>query len=87
MAEVALTSNQYTNLHVGSGITTGSPLHIQNKSAYPVYLQNVASQPAGSSTAGFVLLPFEDCTVEGTVTVVWARSASASGSVFVELVA
>lgn len=85
MAEVNITSTAYTNLHLGAGIPSGTPLNVQNKTNQPVWLQNTATQPDGASKAGFVLQPFDNVIIDGTVTNVWARGQSA-GTVFVEQV-
>lgn len=85
MAEVTITSTAYTNLHLGAGIATGSPINVQNKTPAIIWLQNQTTQPDASSTAGFILQPFEARIVDGTVTNVWARGLN-GGPVFVEVV-
>ena len=85
MAEVNITSTAYTNLHLSAGITSGTALHIQNKTSGLVWLQNIAAQPSGGSLAGFILQAFEDVIVDGSVTNVWAKGQY-NGPVFVEAV-
>lgn len=81
--DVSLTGTAYQNLYAATGIVVGTSVTVQNKSGFPVYLQNVASQPTGGSKNGFVLQPYDIIDVTGTIAGLWAKG---TGPIMVEVI-
>lgn len=81
--DVVLTGTAYQNVYSATGIVVGTAVTVQNKSGNPVYLQNVAAQPSGGSSNGFLLLPNEFISVTGTIVGLWAKG---TGRIAVEVI-
>ncbi|QNO00832.1 hypothetical protein phiPsa397_057 [Pseudomonas phage phiPsa397] len=81
--DVILTGTAYQNLYAATSIVAGTAVTIQNKSGYPVYIQNIASQPSSVSKNGFVLEPYAAVDVTGAIAGLWAKG---SGPVMVEVI-
>jgi len=81
--DVNLLGVAYQNLYAATGIVLGTAVTIQNKSGFPVYIQNIAAQPSGSSKNGIVLEPYMLVDVTGTILGLWAKG---SGPVMLEVI-
>ena len=81
--DVTLTGTAYQNLYAATAIVAGTSVTIQNKSGFPVYVQNIASQPSAGSKNGFVLEPYTAVDVTGTIAGLWAKG---SGPIMVEVI-
>lgn len=83
LPDVNLLGTAYQNLYAATGITVGTSVTVQNKSSYPVYLQNLAATPDSSSKNGLLLMPYDVVPVTGTIVGLWAFG---SGPVTVEII-
>lgn len=83
LPDVNLLGTAYQNLYAATGIVAGTAVTVQNKSGFPVYLQNIAGQPSGGSKAGYVLQPYSIVDVTGTIAGLWAKG---TGPVMVEVI-
>lgn len=83
LPDVNLLGTAYQNLYAATGITLGTGVTVQNKSGYPVLLQNIAAQPDSSSKNGLLLMPFDLVPVTGTIVGLWAFG---TGPVTVEII-
>lgn len=83
LPDVNLTGTAYQNLYAATGVVTGTAVTIQNKSGFPVYIQNIASQPSSGSKNGFVLQPYSAVDVNGTILGLWAKG---TGPVMLEVI-
>lgn len=83
LPDVKLLGIAYQNLYTATGITVGTSVTIQNKSVTTVYLQNIATQPDGSSRNGLLLQPYETVPVTGTIVGLWAFGA---GNITMEII-
>ena len=83
LPDVNLLGTAYQNLYAATGITVGTSVTVQNKSGYPIYLQNIAAQPDSSSTNGIILMPLGLQAVTGTIVGLWAKG---TGPVTVEII-
>lgn len=81
--DVNLTGVAYQNLYAATGIVAGSSVTIQNKAGNPIYIQNIAAQPAATSKGGFLLRSYEVVTVTGTIDGLWAMGV---GPAYVEAI-
>ena len=67
--DVILLGVVYTNVYAATGLITGTPLILQNKSSTPIYLQIASVAPSASDRAGFVIYSgnsvFVDNATEG----------------------
>lgn len=82
--DVNLLGVAYQNLYAATGIVTGSSVTIQNKTGFPVFVQNIATQPSSGSKNGFILEPYTAVDVTGTILGLWAKG---TGPVMVEQIA
>lgn len=83
LPDVNLTGTAYQNLYAAAGIVVGTAVTVQNKTGGTVRLQNIAAQPANTSTAGLTLLPNEIIQVTGTILGLWGKG---TGAVAVEVI-
>ncbi|WYN05086.1 hypothetical protein ISREJYDI_CDS0122 [Pseudomonas phage UNO-G1W1] len=81
--DVNLTGTAYQNVYAATSIVVGTAVTIQNKSGFPVYVQNIASQPSAGSKNGFVLEPYTAVDVTGVVVGLWAKG---TGPIMVEVI-
>lgn len=81
--DVQLTGVAYQNIYAATSIVVGTAVTIQNKSGFPVFVQNIASQPSTGSKNGFVLEPYTAVDVTGVIAGLWAKG---TGPVMVEVI-
>lgn len=79
--DVNLLGVAYQNLYAATGIVVGTAVTLQNKGRIPVYVQNIATQPAASSQNGILLLPDAFIEVTGVIVGLWAKG---TGPIMVE---
>jgi hypothetical protein len=75
LSDVVLTGTAYVNLNTSTGLIVGTPLVIQNKGSAYVRIIISPSQPANTSTNGFVIKPLSSVTVENETDIVWATAS------------
>lgn len=81
--DVNLLGTVYQNLYAATSIVSGTAVTIQNKSGYPVFVQNIATQPSAGSRNGFALDPYTAVDVTGVIVGLWAIG---TGPVMVEVI-
>lgn len=81
--DVNLLGVVYQNLYAATGIVTGTSVTLQNKSRYPIFVQNIATQPSSGNQNGFVLQPNTAIDVTGTILGLWAKG---TGPIMVEAI-
>ncbi len=78
--DIVLTGTAYQNLNTASSLIVGTPLVIQNKGSAFVRIIISPSQPANTSTNGFVIQPLSSVTVENETDIVWATASQIIGT-------
>ncbi|QHZ60015.1 hypothetical protein PJKIFABJ_00079 [Pseudomonas phage PE09] len=81
--DVTLTGTAYQNVYAATSIVVGTAVTIQNKSGFPVFIQNIAGQPSAGSKNGFVLEPYTAVDVTGVIAGLWAKG---TGPIMVEVI-
>lgn len=84
LPDITVTNSAYSSVNTLSGVAIGTAIIIQNKSNYPVYIQTKATQPAATSTDGWIVMPAGSVQVDASEPEVWARSERHSSRLNVE---
>ena len=74
--DLKITSNEYLDIYLSTGITVSTELSIQNKRSKPVYVQVSPTKPDHNSTDGYLLLANQSCVVKGSISKVWVSGDS-----------
>ena len=54
LPDVPVSGSEYVDVYTLSGITVGTRIVIQNKTQFPIHIQETAAQPLAASTDGIV---------------------------------
>lgn len=80
LPDVVLTGTAFQNLNTATGLTTGTPLAIQNKGSTFVRIIISPTLPAASSQNGIVIKPLGFAYIENETDIVWAKAVDIIGT-------
>lgn len=73
IADVLIPTGSYVDIYTATGIIVGTSIVIQNKSLQPIWVQEGAAQPSGTSFDGVVVERFKSVIVTAGATGVWVK--------------
>jgi hypothetical protein len=82
LPDVSLVMTQYKNVYTETGISPGTAVVVQNKSAHSCWLQISTNQPAAESEDGTLLFTGEFVLITGSISGLWAKG---NGKISVQL--